>query len=45
MTVDEAKLESFLGQLISDMGAAAGMALTYVGDQLGIFKAMAALGT
>lgn len=44
LPVDETKLEAFLGQLITDMGAAAGMALTYVGDQLGIFKAMAGAG-
>ena len=44
MTIDNIKLETFLGQLISDMGAAAGMALTYVGDQLGIYKAMAGAG-
>jgi SAM-dependent methyltransferase len=44
MTLDETKLEVFLGQLVSDMGAAAGMALTYVGDQLGIYKAMAGQG-
>ena len=44
MVVDDQKLEQFLGQLISDMGGAAGMALAYVGDQLGIFKAMAGAG-
>ena len=44
MAVDSAKLDTFLGQLISDTGAVAGMALTYVGDQLGIYKAMAGAG-
>jgi hypothetical protein len=44
MAVDSAKLDTFLGQLISDMGATAGMAPTYVGDQLGIYKAMAGAG-
>jgi len=44
MTIDDTKLEKFLGQLITDMGAAAGIALLYVGDQLGIFKAMAGAG-
>ena len=44
MAIDEAKLEAFLGRLVTDMGAAAGMALTYVGDQLGIYKAMAGAG-
>ncbi len=44
MAIDQAKLETFLGQLVTDMGAAAGMALTYVGDQLGIYDAMAGAG-
>jgi 2-polyprenyl-3-methyl-5-hydroxy-6-metoxy-1,4-benzoquinol methylase len=44
MAIDQSKLESFLGKLITDMGAAVGIALTYVGDQLGIYKAMAGAG-
>jgi len=42
--MNEDKLNDFLGKLISDMGAATGIALTYIGDQLGLFRSMADAG-
>ena len=42
--VDEAKLEQFLGQAVTDMGAAMNGALVAIGGQLGIWKAMADAG-
>ena len=39
--VDEAKVEEFLGQLVVDLGATASTLLTYVGDRLGLYAAMA----
>jgi SAM-dependent methyltransferase len=44
MQVDEAKLELFMGQFVSDMGAAASGALVIVGDKLGLFTALHAGG-
>ncbi len=44
MVVDQAKLEAFLGKAISEWGAAAGVLLVFVGDKLGLFKAMAGAG-
>lgn len=44
MTVDEAKLEAFLGKMVSDMGAAAVAPLIIVGDKLGLYKALASDG-
>jgi SAM-dependent methyltransferase len=43
-TVDEAKLEAFLGQVVSDWGAAASVLMSYVGDRLGLYRAMAGAG-
>lgn len=42
--IDETKLESFLGSFIGDFGAALSLSLIYIGDQLGLFKAMAGAG-
>jgi ubiquinone/menaquinone biosynthesis C-methylase UbiE len=42
--MDQAKTEQFLGRALEDIGAAARIALCYVGDKLGIFRAMAASG-
>ncbi len=39
--MDEAKLNEFMGKLVSDMGAAAMLANVIVGDELGLYKAMA----
>jgi 2-polyprenyl-3-methyl-5-hydroxy-6-metoxy-1,4-benzoquinol methylase len=40
MQIDEAKLEAFMGQFVTDFGAAASAALVVVGDKLGLFKAL-----
>jgi SAM-dependent methyltransferase len=44
MTIDEAKLNEFMGKVVSDVGAAMSAALVVVGDRLGLYKAMAAAG-
>ncbi len=44
MGIDENKLNEFLGRAINDWGAAMGAMLTFVGDRLGLFKAMAGAG-
>jgi len=43
-TVDEARLEAFVGQAVTDMGAAISGLLLHIGDRLGLYKAMAAAG-
>lgn len=44
VTIDEAKVEAFLGQVVSDGGAALSMLLAHVGDRLGLWEALADLG-
>ncbi|MEK6701548.1 MAG: class I SAM-dependent methyltransferase [Planctomycetota bacterium] len=44
MAINEAKLNEFMGKAVGDMGAAMSAALVVIGDRLGIYKAMAALG-
>jgi SAM-dependent methyltransferase len=44
MTIDEKKLGEFMNQVVSDVGAAMSGALVLIGDRLGLYKAMAALG-
>ncbi|TBR17672.1 class I SAM-dependent methyltransferase [bacterium] len=39
--VDPAKLDAFMGKAVGDMGAALSAALVFIGDQLGLYKAMA----
>lgn len=39
--MDEARLQEFMGRLVSDMGAAAILANVILGDELGLYKAMA----
>ncbi|MBP6877885.1 MAG: methyltransferase domain-containing protein [Phenylobacterium sp.] len=41
MQVDQSKLEAFQGKMLGDMGAAVSAALVILGDQLGLYKAMA----
>jgi hypothetical protein len=41
MVVDEAKLHEFIGKAVNEWGAAEGALITFVGDKLGLFKAMA----
>jgi SAM-dependent methyltransferase len=40
-TIDEAKLEEFMGRFVQDMGAGATAPLVLIGDKLGLYKAMA----
>jgi SAM-dependent methyltransferase len=40
-TIDEQKLEQFMGRFVQDMGAAATVPLVVIGDKLGLYKAMA----
>lgn len=42
--LDAQKLERFLGKVVSDLGATLGTTLTQIGDQLGLYKAMAFAG-
>ncbi len=42
--VDEAALERFMGQVVTDMGAAMNAVLVIVGDELGLWKAMDGAG-
>src|SRR5688500_5186261 len=44
-TVDEAKLEQFMGQAVTDMGAAMNGVLVMIGGELRLWKAMAGAGT
>jgi hypothetical protein len=43
-TIDEAKLEAFVGQAVLDMRAAVSRLLLHIGDRLGLYKAMAGAG-
>jgi 2-polyprenyl-3-methyl-5-hydroxy-6-metoxy-1,4-benzoquinol methylase len=38
--VDQAKLQTLMGRMLDDLGAAAGVALVRIGDQLGLYKAL-----
>ena len=38
--VDDAKLHQFMGQMLSDLGGAASVALVRIGDVLGLYKAL-----
>jgi len=44
MAVDEKKMEEFVGKVLADMGAAAIAPLNVIGDQLGLYKAIAKSG-
>lgn len=39
--VNEARLNSFVGRMLGDMGATLSAALVIVGDRLGLYKALA----
>lgn len=41
MSIDEAKLNEFLGKAVGDLGAAMSAALILVGDRLGLYKELA----
>jgi len=38
--VDDAKLHQFVGQMLSDLGGAASVALVRMGDALGLYKTL-----
>ncbi len=40
-TIDEARLEAFMGRFVQDFGAGATIPLVLIGDKLGLYKAMA----
>jgi SAM-dependent methyltransferase len=42
--IDEAKLEAFMGQAVTDMGATISAPLMMIGEKLGLYKAMAGAG-
>jgi SAM-dependent methyltransferase len=42
--IDQEKLNTFLGRVVGDMGAAMSAVLVVIGDKLGLFKAMAGAG-
>jgi fructose-specific phosphotransferase system IIC component len=42
--VDEAKLNEFIGKVVNDMGGGIGALLAFVGDRLGLYRAMAGAG-
>ncbi len=43
-SIDEAKLEAFMGQAVTDMGAVISAPLFVIGEKLGLYKAMAGRG-
>ena len=43
-TIDEAKLEQFVGQLVGELGATLNAALVVIGDELGLYRAMDGAG-
>jgi 2-polyprenyl-3-methyl-5-hydroxy-6-metoxy-1,4-benzoquinol methylase len=43
-TIDEAKLEAFVGQAVVDMGAAISGLMLHLGDRLGLYRAMVGAG-
>jgi SAM-dependent methyltransferase len=44
MQPDQAKLDAFMGKMLTDMGAAMSAVLVVVGDKLGLYKALAEAG-
>jgi SAM-dependent methyltransferase len=42
--IDEAKVEAFMGQAVTDMGAVISAPLFIIGEKLGLYKAMAGMG-
>ncbi|HWI05145.1 MAG TPA: hypothetical protein VNT52_15145, partial [Acidimicrobiales bacterium] len=43
-TIDEAKLEAFMGQVVTDLAAAESSVACYVGDRLGLYRQLAGAG-
>ncbi len=44
MSIDQAKVEQFVGRLVGDVGATVSSALAHIGDRLGLYRAMAGAG-
>ena len=44
LTVDQAKLEAFVGKAVEEFGAIVSSGLVVIGDKLGLYKAMAGAG-
>ncbi len=44
MAIDQAKLEQFMGKVVTDVGAAMSGVLVVIGERLGLFRALAASG-
>jgi 2-polyprenyl-3-methyl-5-hydroxy-6-metoxy-1,4-benzoquinol methylase len=42
--IDDSKLQAFIGKALEDIGAAASALLTFTGDKLGLYRAMAGAG-
>ena len=42
--MDNEKLQQFMGKILSDFGGAGGCVLAYIGDKLGLYKAMSDFG-
>src|SRR5438034_2745238 len=42
--IDEAKLNQFIGQMLSDLGGAASVAMVRIGDALGLYETLYARG-
>ncbi len=43
-TIDNEKLQQFMGKVLTDFGGAASAILVYIGDKLGLYKAMSDFG-
>ncbi len=43
--MDEAKMMEFIGQAVADVGALLGGAMVVIGDNLGLYRAMAGTGS
>jgi SAM-dependent methyltransferase len=43
-TIDQARLEAFMGRAVTDLAAAESAVACYVGDRLGLYRALAASG-
>ena len=41
MAIDEARLNAFLGKAVGDLGAAISAVLISIGDELGLYRALA----
>lgn len=44
MSIDEEKVEQFVGQVVTDVGATVSSALAHLGHRLGLYRAMAGAG-